>query len=105
MDEEEVVEAVAILLLLTFIFVDVVVKPWTEEPCRSASMLTTANATTKHVFSIDLLLFVIIVVSSFVAVVVIVVVLQLNQSFLILLFCYYFVASSIDAEHAIVVVR
>ena len=97
---------VAILLLLTFIFVDVVVKPWTEEPCRSASMLTTANATTKHVFSIDLLLFVIIVVSSFVAVVVIVVVLQLNhQSFLILLFCYYFVASSIDAEHAIVVVR
>ena len=67
------VDVVAILLLLTFIFVDVVVKPWTEEPCRSASMLTTANATTKHVFSIDLLLFVIIVVSSFVAVVVIVV--------------------------------
>ena len=82
------VDAVAILLLLTFlcIFVVGVVKPSTEEPCRSASMLTTANATTKHVFSIDLLLFVIIVVSSFVAVVVIVVVLQLNQSFLILLF-------------------
>ena len=63
-DEEEVVDEVAILLLLTFIFVDVVgvVKPSTEEPCRSASMLTTANATAKNVFIIDLLVFVIIII-------------------------------------------